>query len=108
MPPSGYDISQADSVVAFLESCSKALRKESRERTESLQASLAREIRGIVTYLDTESPAVTQRSILELTGYFYRLTLEKMERGATYSDSVADVLREVAADIKRIHVREPV
>ena len=51
MPPSGYDLTQADAVTSFLRSCSEALRKEADDRSESADAALRREIKSIAMYL---------------------------------------------------------
>ena len=106
MPPSGYDMTQADAIVSFLRSCSQALRRESQDRGETFSQSLAREIGGIERFVANERPSTVQSAVLELTGRFYAMTLEKISRDVDFAEAVEDALFEVSAEVRRIHVAE--
>lgn len=106
MPPSGYDMTQADAIVAFLASCSKALKQESIQRSETLEQSLDREILGIDRFIANERPSALQESVLKLTGAFYRTVRERMAAHEHFDDAVSAGLAITSADIRKIHVAE--
>ena len=106
MPPSGYDMTQADAIATFLESCSRALRKESGERGETIRESLQREIGGIRRYIDCEQPSPVKVAVLQLTEEFYRFTLERLDKQTNFEIAVEHALAEVTGQIRQIHVAE--
>lgn len=107
MPPSGYNLTQADAIVAFLRSCSEALKNEASERNELITNALTREIENIERHLLTATTSPIQKHVLDLTSSFYADVLRRVQYCSSFSRAVRETLAEINCDIRAIHVDEP-
>jgi hypothetical protein len=105
MPPSGYSVSQFDSLAGFLTSCCAALRGEAAERAEPIVAALRREIADIAGYVAEASPSAPQTAVLNLTRDFYERLRSKLALSEKSLDiTVQEVLAELRSEILSIKI----
>jgi hypothetical protein len=106
MPPSGYDRQQSNHITDFLESCSEALLRESKEKGETHCDALVREIADISRYRDgVVKLSLSQDSVLVLTQSFYKLVLLcGPDTDSTFRVSVKSSLARVQGDVLAIHI----
>lgn len=106
MPPSGYSSEQGAEIVAFLRSCSAALRREAEISGTMPVEALRAECRNIESLLLTGSEGRgLSRAVLELTLRFYE-EMAGREPGdwPSFERVVAEVLESAFVAICAIHV----
>ncbi len=105
MPPSGYTSEQADSIINFLVSCSKALEKEAVGNGLSLTDALRKEVENINQIIASNEFGDVSNIILELTKWFYNEIINKAHKSfEEYSRYVEELAVNAKKDILHIHV----
>ena len=104
MPPSGYNITQAESVCEFLRSCVGALIQENRGLRDS-EAAIRREIDSIARDLKQEKRPEFERGLLVTTKAFYEALLKDCPNNLDGLPEHADgCLTDFRSRILEIHV----
>ena len=106
MPPSGYNTTEAKSIVSFLNSISKSLIKEGKEKKLSPNNALQSECDNINIILKNQCSSY-QSVVLTLTRDFYNISLSSDPK--TYADLRSTMKKElklVESEILSIHVPE--
>ena len=73
MPPSGYTLFQADSVIEFLVSCGESLISEAIAEGREPDAALAHEITNIDTLVSSSAFSPLEKSVFAVNRAFYSL-----------------------------------
>jgi hypothetical protein len=73
MPPSGYNLFQADNVVEFLISCGESLISEAIAEGRQPEAALTHEISNIDTLVSSSDFSNLEKSVFALNRAFYSL-----------------------------------
>ena len=106
MPPSGYNSTEAKSIMTFLASISESLIKEGKEKGISPSEALKDECENIFK-IESSQCSPYQSVILALTRHFYKIAL--LANPKSYEDLRLLMKKELAtveSEILGIHVPE--